>query len=87
VVVVLATDVVSTPYLRPLLGTGVCGALTTFSAIVVEVDRLIAHGHAGLATGYLLATVAAGLVAATAGMLIARLLTPRVRPDAEPEAA
>ena len=50
-------------YVRPLFGAGFCGALTTFSSIVVSVDRLVAHGHAAVAAEYLVATVAAGVAA------------------------
>lgn len=59
-------------YLRPLIGTGFCGALTTFSSVVVDADELIAHGHAGLATAYLLTSIVAGLAVAWVGLLLAR---------------
>ena len=59
-------------YLRPLAGAGFCGALTTFSSIVVGVDRLAAHGRAGLAVGYLAATVVAGLAAGALGLAATR---------------
>jgi len=76
VVVELATEVLDgSRYLRPLMGTGFCGALTTFSAIVVDVDRLAAHGHTGVAVGYLLATVAAGLSAGALGLFVTRAVT------------
>ena len=52
-----------TPYRRPLLGTGLCGGLTTFSTLQVEALTMLESGHPGLAAGYLAATVAAGLVA------------------------
>jgi len=61
-------------YVRPLLGTGFCGALTTFSSIVVAADQLAAHGHAALAGIYLLASIACGLAAAVGGLVAARLL-------------
>jgi len=47
-------------YRRPLLGTGLCGALTTFSTLQVEVLRLGRDGHAALAVAYLAASLAAG---------------------------
>lgn len=79
VVVELATEVLDdaggSRYLRPLMGAGFCGALTTFSAIVVDVDRLAAHGHVGVAVGYLVFTVAAGLVAGAAGLFATRAVT------------
>jgi CrcB protein len=59
-------------YLRPLLGTGFCGAFTTFSSVVTASDLLLAHSHVGIAIGYLAASVAAGLAAAWAGMELTR---------------
>lgn len=49
-------------YRRPFVGTGFCAALTTFSTLQIEVVRLVRDGHAGLAAGYLAATVGAGLL-------------------------
>jgi CrcB protein len=50
-----------TTYRRPLLTTGFCGALTTFSTLNIEVLKLAKHGHAGLAIGYGAASLALGL--------------------------
>src|ERR671935_1679747 len=50
-------------YRRPLLGTGLCGALTTFSTVQLELLRMLDHGRIGLAVGYAAATVAAGIIA------------------------
>jgi CrcB protein len=61
-----------TTYLRPLVGTGFCGALTTFSSVATGVDQLAARGHAELAAGYLAASLAAGLAAALAGIVLGR---------------
>jgi CrcB protein len=71
--IVVTSDVLGgSTYLRPLIGTGFCGALTTFSSVVVVVDQLIAHGHTGLAVTYLLGTIAAGLAAGAIGIVIGR---------------
>jgi CrcB protein len=50
-------------YRRPFLGTGLCGGLTTFSTMQAEVLRMLDNGRVGLATGYVAASVAAGLAA------------------------
>ncbi len=50
-------------YRRPLLGTGVCGGLTTFSTMQVETLRMLEHHHYGLAVEYTCASVVLGLLA------------------------
>lgn len=46
-----------------LLGTGLCGALTTFSTMQIEIYDLVDAGHAPMAAGYLVASLAIGLAA------------------------
>jgi CrcB protein len=62
-------------YRRPFVGTGVCGALTTFSTLQIEAIRLARHGHSGLAVAYYLATVLVGF----AVMLVVTKLVRRAR--------
>jgi CrcB protein len=59
-------------YLRPLLGTGFCGAFTTFSTFQLEVVDLADGGHAALAAGYAAASVATGAVAVWLATHLAR---------------
>jgi fluoride exporter len=68
----LAERVAPTLYWRLLLGTGFCGALTTFSTFQVETIRLARDGHAGVAAGYAAASLAAGMACAVGGTVIAR---------------
>lgn len=77
VLVVLAGSVWRSRYARPLLGTGFCGAFTTFSAVVVDTDRLLARGDAGIAVAYLAASFLGGLVLAAAAVVVARALVGR----------
>lgn len=61
-----------TSYRRPLLTTGFCGALTTFSAVQLELLEMIDAGRLGLACVYLGASVAIGLAVAQAATAVAR---------------
>lgn len=53
-----------------VLGPGLLGGFTTVSAYAEQVRSLAADGHLGLAGTYVLGTVAACLLAATAGRAI-----------------
>ena len=50
-------------YRRPLLGTGFCGALTTFSTMQLELLQMIDHEKLMLAAGYAAVSVACGFAA------------------------
>ena len=62
-------------YRRPLLGTGLCGGLTTFSTMQVETLKMIEHGHWGMAIGYTVSSIVLGLLA----VHLATALVRRVR--------
>ena len=60
------------PYARFLIGTGFCGALTTFSTLQVETIQLARAGHVGVAASYAAASLAAGMAAAALATIVAR---------------
>jgi CrcB protein len=57
---------------RPVLGTAVIGAYTTFSTLAMETVLLLRAGHLPTAVLYVAASVAAGLVAFVLGAAAAR---------------
>jgi CrcB protein len=62
--------------LRPFLGVGVLGGYTTFSTFAVDVERLIRAGRAGIALGYIAASVLLCLLAVVVGARLTRMLWP-----------
>jgi len=60
------------PAVLALVGTGFCGALTTFSTYANDVVRLVEERAVGRAAGYLTASLVLGLGAAAAGWLAVR---------------
>jgi CrcB protein len=61
-------------YRRRFVETGLCGSLTTFSALPIEAIRLSRDGNTALAVLYLGSTVVAGLVLMAAVTRLARRL-------------
>jgi fluoride exporter len=59
-------------YRRPFLATGLCGALTTFSTVMVEVLRMFDGRHWLLASSYTAASVACGFAAVFASTKLVR---------------
>jgi fluoride exporter len=71
----LAERLPTSAYKRPFLGTGVCGALTTFSTVQLELFKMARAHEWALAVSYAAATVAAGFAA----VMLATALVRRVR--------
>lgn len=65
-----STDV--DPRWKPLLTTGICGGLTTFSTLQLELVQMLDRDDVGLAAAYLAATLATGLAAVVVGRSAAR---------------
>lgn len=67
-----AHETTETQNLKFLLITGFCGGFTTFSAFALENVKLMHSGDTTLAVLYTFGSIAAGLLAAWIGLLIAR---------------
>lgn len=64
-------------YRRPFLGTGFCGAFTTFSTMEVEILDLLRVGDIGTAVTYAAASIICGYLAIwVTTALVRRLKTP-----------
>jgi CrcB protein len=55
---------------HPLLGIGLCGTLTTFSTMQLELFEMVDGGHLGLAGAYAAATITAGYLFLRLGILL-----------------
>jgi CrcB protein len=53
---------------HPFFATGVCGTLTTFSTMQLELFNMVDAGELGLAATYLAVTLAAGYIAVKLGI-------------------
>jgi CrcB protein len=63
---------------HPFLTTGICGTLTTFATLQLELFELVDNGYLALAAGYVFATLAAGYLCVRLGIALER----RPRPEA-----
>ena len=68
--VALMIAVLASPAVLALLGTGFCGAYTTFSTYSYETVRLLESGELRPAATHALGSIAVGLLAAGLGLAI-----------------
>jgi fluoride exporter len=59
-------------YRRPFLATGICGALTTFSTLQLELFKMLEGGYLPLALAYAAATIAGGFLCVHLGTVATR---------------
>jgi len=57
---------------HPFLTTGICGTLTTFSTLQLELFEMVDGGRLGLAAAYIAATLAAGYACVRIGIALER---------------
>ena len=87
----LGVLVVTVPHhWRPLLGTGFCGALTTFGTVTVASEQWLEDGQVVDALGYLGLSLLGGVATAALGIAIGHAVTRRAElapedPDLEVE--
>jgi CrcB protein len=62
---------------HPFLATGVCGTLTTFSTLQLELYELVDRGDLGLAGAYCAVSVAAGYLFVRLGIALEQRRRPR----------
>lgn len=55
---------------HPFLGVGICGTLTTFSTMQLELYRMVDGGYLGLAAAYSAVTIAAGYLCVRLGIAL-----------------
>ncbi|NYI42742.1 fluoride efflux transporter FluC [Demequina lutea] len=60
--------------IRVGVGTGFLGGFTTYSTFIVETDRLVSTGHLWVGAAYAAVSIIVGVVAAMAGIALARTL-------------
>jgi CrcB protein len=66
---------------HPFLGTGICGTLTTFSTMQLELFEMVDGGYLGLAAAYCAVTIAAGYLFVRLGIGLERRRVDLVGPD------
>jgi CrcB protein len=57
---------------HPFLTTGICGTLTTFATLQLELFQMVDAGRLGLAAAYVSVTLAAGYLCLRLGMALER---------------
>jgi CrcB protein len=67
---------------HPFLGTGVCGTLTTFSTLQLELYEMVDDGYLGMAAAYCAVTIAAGYLFVRLGIWLERRRGELLAPEA-----